>query len=119
MTKPIEAKGLSWITDKKARYHEVPWFKVEGPRMYGEVMNREVLKIYNKDLTEKYARFHVRAWLGDGVESSDPHAQVDLGDEYISNVMQGELVEVLGEPPTAEQQLEFASIRNRAVPSDW
>ncbi len=119
MTKRIEPKGLSWITDKKARFKEVPWFKVRGPIMYGEVMNREVIKVYNKDLTAQYARCMVRAWMGDGVEHSDPQAQVDLGDEYVANVFAGVLVEVLGEPPTAAQMTEFASIRNRAVPSDW
>jgi len=119
MTKKIEPKGLSWVTDKKARFNDVPWFKVAGPRMYGEVMNRELIKIYNVDLTQQYARGMVRAWLGDGVEHTDPHAQVDLGDEYIANIMQGELVEVMGRKPTPEEHLEFASIRNRAVPSGW
>ena len=118
MTKPIEAKGLSWVTDKKARFNDVPWFKVKGPMMEGMVMNRELIKVYNKDLTVQYARGMVRAWLGD-IPHTDGHAQVDLGDEYIANIMQGELVEVMGRKPTAEEHLEFASIRNRAIPSGW
>ena len=119
MTKKIEPKGLSWITDKKARFKGVPWLKVKGPVMHGEVMNRELIKIYNKDLTEQYARGMVRAWMGDDVEHTDAHAMVDYGDEYIANIMQGELVEVMGREPTAEEMTEFASIRNRAVPSGW
>ncbi len=108
----------SWVTDKKERFHDVPWFKVRGPVMYGETMNREVIKNWQNDTTKQYARFMVRAWLGD-VESSDPHAQVDFGDEYCVNVYAGELIEVLGESPTQDQMNEFASLRNRAIPNDW
>jgi len=111
MTKPIEPKGLSWVTDKKMHLED-PWFVVETQNFmqYGNTLRTEVIKNYKLDMTAQYATFMVRADGGMGV---------DIGDEYIANVMRGELVEVLGEPPTPEQLTEFASIRNRAVPSGW
>ncbi len=111
MTTKIEPKGLSWVTDKKMHLGD-PWFVVETANFMeqGNTLRTEVIKNYQIDMTQQYARFMVRA---------DGGAGVDLGDEYVANVMRGELVEVLGEKPTAEQMTEFASIRNRAIPSGW
>ncbi len=108
MTTKIEPKGLSWVTDKKMHLND-PWFVVETANFMqqGNTLVTEVIKNYKLDMTEQYATFMVRA---------DGGAGVDIGDEYIANVMRGELVEVLGETPTPEQLTEFASIRNRAVP---
>ena len=111
MTKAIEPKGLSWVTDKKMHMDD-PWFVVETANFMqqGNTLRTEVIKNYKLDMTAQYATFMVRADGGMGV---------DIGDEYVANVMRGELVEVMGREPTAAEHLEFASIRNRAVPSGW
>lgn len=111
MTTKIEPKGLSWVTDKKMHLDK-PWFVVETANFMepGNTLVTEVIKNYKLDMTEQHAAFMVRA---------DGGAGVDIGDEYVANVMRGELVKVLGETPTPEQLLEYASIRNRAVPPEW
>ena len=57
------------------------------------------------------------------IEQKDKVAIVALNRPDVHNAMddalRGELVEVMGREPTAEEQLEFASIRNRAIPSGW
>lgn len=111
MTTKIEPKGLSWVTDKRMHWDD-PWFVVETANFMeaGNTLRTEVIKNYKLDITEQYATFMVRADGGTGV---------DIGDEYVANVMRGELVEVLGEKPTPEQLLEYASIRNRALRPDF
>jgi hypothetical protein len=116
MTKPIEPKGLSWVTDKKMHWED-PWFEVETENFmqHGNTLHTQVIKNYKLDMTAQYATFMVHAFSdmmgGEGMR--------DSGDEYVANVMRGELVKVLGREPTADESLEFASIRNRAVPSGW
>lgn len=114
MTKPIEPKGLSWVTDKKMHWDD-PWFAVERPNFMqqGNMLRTEVIKNYQIDMTQQYARFMVHS------TSDATGGGRDSGDEYVANVMRGELVEVMGRTPTADEMTEFASIRNRAVPSGW
>jgi len=111
VTKKIEPKGLSWVTDKKMHLDD-PWFVVETQNFmqHGNTLRTEVIKNYKLDMTAQYATFMVR---------SDGGMGVDIGDEYIANVMRGELVEVMGRKPTPEEMTEYASIRNRAIPSGW
>ena len=113
MTKKIEPKGLSWVTDKKMHWDD-PWFEVEIENFmqHGNTLHTQVIKNYQIDMTQRYARFMVHS-------EADSSYGRDSGDEYVSNVMRGELVKVMGREPTVEERLEFASIRNRAVPSDW
>jgi len=114
MTKPIEPKGLSWVTDKAMHWND-PWFTVEIANFMqpGNTLRTEVIKNYQLDMTKQYARFMVHS-------SSDMTGSGrDSGDEYVANVMRGTLVEVMGREPTPEEHTEFASIRNRAIPSGW
>ncbi len=117
MTTKIEPKGLSWVTDKKMHWDD-PWFVVETANFMqpGNTLRTEVIKNYQIDMTQQYARFMVHA---ESPATTEGMTFRDSGDEYVANVMRGELVEVLGEKPTPEQMTEFASIRNRAIPSGW
>jgi hypothetical protein len=117
MTKAIEPKGLSWVTDKKMHWDE-PWFEVEIENFMqqGNTLHTQVIKNYKLDMTAQYAAFMVHSFSD---ATTGGEAMRDSGDEYIANVMRGELVKVMGREPTAEEHLEFASIRNRAVPSGW
>ena len=109
MTKPIEPKGLSWITDKKMHWDD-PWFEVaiENFMQPGNTLHTQVIKNYKLDMTAQYAAFMVHSFHDAGYGR-------DTGDEYIANVMRGELVKVMGREPTPEEHLEYASIRNRCV----
>ena len=111
MTKAIEPKGLTWVVDKKMHWDD-PWFavEIENFMQVGNTLRTEVIKSYHLDMTKQYARFMVHSSSGAGRDS---------GDEYVANVMRGVLVEVMGREPTASEQTEFASIRNRAIPSGW
>ena len=86
MTKKIEPKGLSWVTDKKMHLDD-PWFEVDTANFMeqGNTLHTQVIKNYQIDMTQQYARFMVRADGGMGI---------DIGDEYCANVMRGELVKV-------------------------
>ncbi len=103
----------SWIVDKKSHFDE-PWC-LSVRDLYGEKLFTEVVKNWQNDTTKQYARFMVKGWMGTRVESDG----WDGGDEYCSNVYSGELVEVLGRVPTRDELNEWASLRQRAVPSGW
>jgi hypothetical protein len=117
MTKKIEPKGLSWVTDKAMHWDE-PWFEVatENFMQAGNTLTTQVIKNYQLDMTQQYARFMVHSFSD---ATTYGESMRDSGDEYCANVMRGELVKVMGREPTAEEHLEYASIRNRAVPSGW
>ena len=96
MTKAIEPKGLSWVTDKKMHW-DSPWFAVEIENFIqvGNTLRTEVIKNYQIDMTQQYARFMVHS------ASDMTFGGRDSGDEYVANVMRGVLVEVMGREPTA------------------
>lgn len=100
----------SWMTDKKARFDETPWCLIRRP-FNGQVLWSAVIKTWQNDPAKDYARWMVKTWVGDRQEPE----LWDAGDEYCRLLLQGELVEVLGQEPTLEQRQEWAVLERRAI----
>ncbi len=103
----------SWITNKKSMW-DAPWCLVKR-RMDGTTLWTAVVKTWQQDPAKDYARWMVKSWIGDR-DGADAE-RWDGGDEYCRLILQGELVEVNGEPPTHEQKLEWAVLERRAIAS--
>ena len=108
------AIDISWIDNKKERYKEVPWMVFDYPG-YEFIDERGVIKVWQNDSTQDYAR-----WM---CASSGPgtHGSLEYGDAYVRDVLTGaRLVKVLGEEPTDEQRAEMerlaVSVLSKADP---
>ena len=103
----------SWITNKKSMW-DAPWCLVKR-RMDGTTLWTAVVKTWQADPAKDYARWMVKSWIGD--QTGQDAERWDGGDEYCRLILQGELVEVMGRPPTHDEKLEWAVLERRAIAS--
>ena len=105
----------SFITHKRMRKvlegTEVAWCRVEGPGS----MTREVLKVYTNDPTQDYAKWMVKGWMPD----QGGEAWADYGDEYVTSITRGELVQVDGRAPTSAELIEWSQIAMSSKAPGW
>lgn len=98
---------LSWIDSKKSRWGtdqspETPWFETVQYLKTGEVLHTQVVKVWQNDSKQDFARWMTKQWMG------DDNDRWDGGDMYVRNVLMGaHLVAVLGAEPTLDQVMEF------------
>ena len=103
------AIDISWITDKKERYKDIPWMEFEYPS-FEFVDTRAVIKVWQNDSTTDFARW-MCASAGPGT-----HGSLEYGDAYVRDVLSGaRLTKVLGEEPTPEQYEEINELMDKVL----
>jgi len=106
---PSTLKKMSIFTDRKMRNLDTQpaWITVEDVTFGGTTY--EVMKNNQADTIKQYATCMVKA-----VSSyTGPHG--DMGDTYWAQVYNGALIKVDGRTPTADERLEFSSLKQRAA----
>ena len=96
----------SWIGKSKKEKWDEPWMRLSQP-MFGSQRIIEVVKSWQQDWLQDFARVLVKTWM----ETDDP-SHWEGGDEYVYVVMQrSTLVLVDGRAPTDAELAEFGQLK--------
>ena len=109
--KMTELKKMSVFTNRKMRdvtKGEAAWIKVTDSTFGGTTY--EVMKNNQADTIKNYASCMVKA------VSAYTGEMGDMGDTYWAQVYAGQLVEVDGREPTADELIEWATLKAECAP---